>query len=255
MNARQSFYSSVFEQINEYKRRRTESHIDKGFLSDHMIELGIFSAVLVVGVFGGFVVNVGNYFNSYRPVASRPQFYKFTQGSAADLYKAENSNASEETSPTESVNGTVVRPSDDGYVSADNPQRSFGYEGIVKIDNNPERVAYFKFSLPKTVTYSNATLKLYSRDKNTNGGSLYFVEDNLWSERLLTFDSRPNAVAQKVSDIGSVSAGGVVSVDVTPYVATGKVVTFMLSTDSDDGVDYSSKEDSSDMSPQLLLSE
>jgi hypothetical protein len=72
---------------------------------------------------------------------------------------------------------------------------------------------------------------------------------------LLTHDARPNSIGVKVSDIGRVSPGNPVSIDITPYISAGKTVSFMIATTSDDGVDYASKEASSDMSPQVLLSE
>jgi hypothetical protein len=253
MNARQSFYSSVFEQINDYKRKRGNDGSRTGFLTDHMVEFGVFSAVLVITVFGGFNLDFNQFFTSSRQ-ALKPNVIKITQAPAADIFTTEDTSASEG-EYSEPEDGMIVRPSDDAYVSEDNPGRSFGYDQVLRVDKDPVRSVYLKFSIPKDKPFSHAILRLYAKDNNETGGTVYVGNDNIWSERLLTYDSQPNVGEEKIGDIGAVAAGVPVSIDVTGAVEDRTVVTFKITSDSEDGVDYAAKESSTELSPQLVLSE
>ncbi len=251
MNPRQNFYSSVFEQIMNYKKER-EFQQNRNFLFDPIVGLGLFASVLVVGVFSGYLPDFSGFINRDGSQLADMRIIKTEQRPAADIFSADTSSAAE--NPAEVYRDSVpVIPSEDGYVSADSPQKSFGSEAFLKVDKNPQRFAYLKFKVPANEKFTKVILRLYPQDSNENGGALSVMSDNLWSERLLTFDARPSNGEVRIGPLGSVSSRVAKFVEVTNYIQSGKTYTFKVSTDGSDGVNYSSREASSETSPALLL--
>ncbi len=250
MNPRQNFYSSVFDQIMNYKKER-EFESNKNFLFDPVVGLGLFASVLVVGVFSGYIQFPTNISPKSSQVATGP-ILKIEERSAADVFSPELSAAAENGSADLSK-AVVLVPTEDGYVSADAPQKSHGSEGILKVDKDSQKMSYLKFKVPAGQSFGRVLLRLTPADSNEIGGDLSMVNENLWTERLLTFDSIPTNGEVRLGPIGSVSAGVTKTIDVTNYIKAGNTYTFKLSSNGADGVDYSSREASTETSPALLF--
>jgi hypothetical protein len=249
MKPRQSFYSTVFEQINNYKKRPGGSH---SLFEDKMVLMGIFASALVLVVFGGYFTPIGkSLFQQGPELASRT--IKVEKVPAADLFTADNTSASQEDTVGEDPGAVIVRPTDDSYVSNDNSQKSYGSDPILKVSRSPERVAYLKFYIPANQPVSKALFRIYAKDKNDVGGALSVSTDNLWSERLLTFDSRPIGAATTVTNLSNVTPDSPVTVDITQYVKAGQSLTIRIDAMSTDNINYASKESASDTSPAILL--
>jgi hypothetical protein len=250
MNPRQNFYSSVFEQIMNYKKEREfEGHTN--FLFDPVVGLGLFASALVVGVFSGYLPLPSLSVYKSNQVAVAP-IIKIEERAAADVFSPDKSNAAEN-DLVASSNAFVLVPSEDSYVSADSPQKSFGSETYLKIDKAAQKSAYLKFKLPQGTSFSKALLKLSPTDSNPNGGKLAVLTENLWSEKLLTFDSRPSSEETPIGAIGAISSRVAKTIDVTSYVKAGSTYTFKISTEGSDSIGYSSREASTETSPALLL--
>jgi hypothetical protein len=251
MNPRQNFYSSVFEQIMNYKRER-EFVNSKNLFFDPVIGLGLFASVLVLGVFSGYVKLPPPGFKTTKTAMS--PIIKFEERAAADIFSPDLSSASEpNTAPTTA--SFVLVPSEDGYVTADSPQKSYGSEGYLKIDNSSQKIAFLKFKVPATTTFHKVVLRLNPTDSTESGGDVSIVNENLWSEKLLTFNSKPSEGEVRVGPIGAVSARVPKMIDITNYIVAGKTYTFKLSTTGTESVEYSSRESSSDTSPALVFTE
>ncbi len=248
MNPRQNFYSSVFDQIMNYKKER-EFNSDHNFLFDPIVGLGLFATVLVVGVFSGYLPSLPQLGVKQ---SSSTAFIKSEERAAADVFSPDNSNAAENPNGV-NVSSLVVVSSEDSYVGADAPQKSYGSEGSLKINKSPQRIAFLKFKVPADTKYSKVLLRVNPKDSNDNGGVLSVLSDNLWSERLLTFDSKPVQGEFVVGLIGPVSARVAKTIDVTSYIQPGKTYTFKIATEGAESVDYYSRESSSESSPALVF--
>ncbi|MDQ3098156.1 MAG: DNRLRE domain-containing protein [bacterium] len=249
MNPRQNFYSSVFEQIMNYKKER-EFETNSNFLFDPVVGLGLFASVLLIGVFGGYL-KLPNLINNSNLIGSSP-IIKIEERAAADIFSPDVSDASENV-VSDTSNALVLIPTEDGYVSADAPQKTYGSESYLKVDRSSQKMAYLKFKIPADKPFSKVLLRLYPTDSNNIGGDLSLLNDNLWSDKLLTFDSKPSGGEVRIGPIGPVSARILKTIDVTTYIKNGSTYTFKITSEGTEGIDYSSRESSSETSPALLL--
>jgi hypothetical protein len=108
------------------------------------------------------------------------------------------------------------------------------------------RNSYLKFNItglkaaPKTIT-----LKLYVSDSSNDGGSIYKVNTNNWSENTMTWSNAPAISTQKVAQIGAVNSGRWISVTIDPTAITQDgTYSFAISNDSSDVAAYMSMETS-----------
>lgn len=250
MNPRQNFYSSVFEQIANYKKENLQSH-NHHLLHDPIVGLGLFAAILAFGVFSGYL-QVPSFVN-IKNTENISSILKIEERSAADIFSPDKSNAS---SGLDTVsNQTVLIPSEDGYVSADSPQKAFSSETYLKASKSPVKNIYFKFKIPDDNIFSKAQLRINPIDSSESGGYLSVLSDNLWSERLLTYNSQPVGEVMNIGDIGPISSRVPKFIDVTSIVKPGQTYTFKISGIGSDGVDYYSRESSSETSPALIFTE
>jgi hypothetical protein len=115
------------------------------------------------------------------------------------------------------------------------------------------RRSYLKFkvdgvtSLPKSVK-----LKLYTTDGGSDGGRVYAVSNNTWTESLITWDNAPQAITPSIGQAGIVKSKTWVEVtlDATKISKDG-IYSLMLKNDSSDLIGYMSSEDINE--PELII--
>lgn len=233
--------------MNYKKEREVEN---KNFLFDPVVGLGLFASVLVVGVFAGYFPISSNLSVGSR-AASVPAL-KIEERAAADVFNPDTSQAAENESVGAAL-GMAIVPAEDGYVSSDTPRKTFGSEGHLKIAKSPQRVAYVKFKVPTDQAFSKVYFRLTPKDSDQSGGVLSMVSDNLWTERLLNFDSQPKNDAVRIGPVGPVAARVFKRVDVTDYIQKGRTYTFRISSEGTESVDYYSRESATETSPALVF--
>ncbi|MEW6475403.1 MAG: DNRLRE domain-containing protein [Actinomycetota bacterium] len=139
----------------------------------------------------------------------------------------------------------------DARVESDDPNDNFGSSSRLVADGSPATASYVRFAVNGVGAVSKATLRLYVKDKSSNGPEVY-LSDPAWSERSVTWNNRPPRAGPLLADIGSVAYGQWVEYDVSAAVTGDGLWSFELTADSSDGIDFSSSEASSNR-PQLVL--
>ena len=89
---------------------------------------------------------------------------------------------------------------------------------------------------------TSAKLRIYATSSSSNGPAVYTATDSAWSETAINWGNRPARSLVGRDDKGAVSANTWVEFDVTPFVAGNGTHTFVLATDSTDGLNMSSRE-------------
>jgi hypothetical protein len=95
---------------------------------------------------------------------------------------------------------TVVA-SVDSYVDAGAQAASFGTDTALRVDGDPQKVAYLKFNIPSGTALTGSVVKLrfFAETSHTAGVTSYSVA-NAWTETEITYENapKPDATAGKV---------------------------------------------------------
>lgn len=148
---------------------------------------------------------------------------------------------------------SVTSPFEDGFVSRDAPDQSFGGEPVLLVDGSPRLESYLKFYVStESMRVRDAKLELSAFDPTPDGPVLYRVSDE-WNEGL-TWNTRPSLQEGPLDNLGAISAGTRVAYDVTRVVTSEGLYSFGLIPESGNGVDFYSREVlQSELSPTLRL--
>jgi len=116
---------------------------------------------------------------------------------------------------------------------------------------------FLKFVVPETVgTVKKATLTLTNAGTASaegDGGSIYRVASNAWSETTLTWNTRPMYSGAAIASVGPVASNQVVNVDVTSAITTRGTYSLVMTTPGGNGTHFSSKEVSPARAPRLTI--
>jgi hypothetical protein len=139
-------------------------------------------------------------------------------------------------------------------VSAGSPTKNYGsYDYIRGLLSPPDEyrpyVAFDVSGLAGTVT--RAVIRLYVTDGSDKGGDWYPVDASAWTESGLNWSNAPPLTGTAVANIGTVSAGTWIEVDVTSTVTGNGSYSFGAISTSANSVRYSSKERANP--PQLVV--
>jgi acid phosphatase type 7 len=146
----------------------------------------------------------------------------------------------------------TIEPSADASVSRDAPDSNHGDGDVLEVDGDPRKLAFVRFDLTDVAgTIVSARLRLHSTGTSPSGGRVVMIDDHRWSEASITYEDRPSSQGIVVARIGSVEAGRIYEVDVTPAVTGGGPVTLVITSLHSDGADYGSRESATP--PQLIL--
>jgi hypothetical protein len=98
---------------------------------------------------------------------------------------------------------------------------------------------------------TSATLRVFSLMDSMEGPAVYAADSN-WSEGEITWENRPPRTSEPLDTVGAVLADSWIEFDVTDLISGDGVYTFLLATESTDGLNFSSRE-SPDNQPFLAI--
>ena len=171
---------------------------------------------------------------------------------AAEHVSGDSNTASATTKPPSST--VIVLPSDDATVRSSMPTTNFGTSPSLETDNQPVQHLLLKFSVSGigTRTVVSAKLRLFCTDSSNRGGD-FRVANSSWSEGTVNWNNAPAANSAVSASLGPVSVGTWYEVDVTSLVLGDGVVSLKVTSSSNNGADYASKEGAAGRAPQLVI--
>jgi PKD repeat protein len=148
--------------------------------------------------------------------------------------------------------GLTVTPSDDAYVNSDAATTNYGAVNNLRVrDSTKDLYSYLRFTVSGAGSVAGAKLRLWVTDASADGGSLFLVANNSWSESSITWNTKPAASGAALASVGPVSVGSWAEFDVSSVVTGDGTYSFVLINASNDLVRFSSSEGSEP--PQLVL--
>ena len=158
--------------------------------------------------------------------------------------------------PTSTVGpgAVIILPAADARVDESQPSlnRGTGKQLRVDGDDGAQVESYLVFRVRDVSgTVAKATLRVYSLMDTKHGPSIYAASSD-WTEGSITWASRPARTSSALDTVTTVSAETWVEFDVTAVVTSEGVYTFMLATDSTDGMNMSSRESATNR-PELVI--
>ena len=136
----------------------------------------------------------------------------------------------------------TISPDDDTTVKLCKPDSNYGERTSLGVDQDLCReYALIRFTV-SIDSVDRAVLRLFANDWTPDGPKIYRALSDKWNEGALTWENRPSRGGDPLDDLGEVDAGTWVELDVTDAIDGPGVYAFTFRPDSDDGVDFSSKE-------------
>jgi FtsP/CotA-like multicopper oxidase with cupredoxin domain len=136
----------------------------------------------------------------------------------------------------------------DAFTDANNPSSNFGTRTAIEVDGSPVKTAFVRISVSgiggRTVT--SARLRLVVTNESNSGGQIRRIAGCAWTETGITANNQPSltAVGSPGPVLGTASVGQAVLFDLPGLTADGTHC-YAITTTSTNGVDYSSREASS----------
>jgi len=141
----------------------------------------------------------------------------------------------------------------DAHVDEAMPTTNFGTATALRVDggSGAHVESYLSFTLSGlSGTIRQATLRLWA-SSGTSDGPVVSPTTTGWTETGITWANKPASAGEAIADVGGVSTGTWVEVDVTTTVLGNGTYAFRLSGESTDGVDFHSREGAND--PQIVV--
>ena len=148
----------------------------------------------------------------------------------------------------------VFSPVADSYVTSGAPDKNYGSNTSLRVDNSPELRSYLRFNVTEMDTgqsYS-AKLRMYANSSNSTGFSVKLVDDNNWIEKSITYNNSP-AMGDELVKSQKISKATWVEVDVTSLITRNATYNIALTTNSNTNTNFASREAGS-KAPQLVIS-
>lgn len=157
---------------------------------------------------------------------------------------------------TETVTLTF-QPTDDAQVKMDDPQENYGDKPSFKIELD-QFASYLKFELTGlSGNIVQAGLRVTAISESVFGGMLASADNDYgtaprpWREDSLTYANRPVTTGEPFDSLQTVVAGSVAHFNTTAVVNGDSIYSFVLTSRSDDQIEYYSKE--SAFPPELFV--
>jgi Calcineurin-like phosphoesterase/Purple acid Phosphatase, N-terminal domain len=154
---------------------------------------------------------------------------------------------------------TVFHTTDDATIAASTPSVNAGTTTRLAADGVPVNDFLVKFSVsaPAGCTFSQVVLQLTVgtsiNNNSASGGSFYLAASTGWTEGSVTWSAAPGTVGSALGTLGTVSLGETVTVTVSSAVKANGTYTFRAKNTSGDAAAYFSRQGSSTLDPQLLV--
>ena len=152
-------------------------------------------------------------------------------------------------------NAMIFSPAADARVDESDPEATGGTRKQLRVDGDDGATveSYLVFRVRGVSgTVTNATLRIYSLMDSSQGPEVYAASAD-WTEGDITWANRPARTSDAVDVVGPVVAETWIEFDVTAIVDGEGVYSFLLATDSTDGMNMSSRESESNR-PFLAIS-
>jgi chitodextrinase len=160
------------------------------------------------------------------------------------------SNSAAVTTPGDGTTLTFAAEAD-AYVEEANPNANFGTGGLLLTDTLPNRQCYLRFTVAGvTGSVQSAKLRVFATDGTSNGPQI-FATGTGWSETGITWSNRPAPGGVASDDKGAISTSTWVEFNVLPIVTGNGTFSFVLISQSTNGLDLSAREGT--QPPQLVL--
>ncbi len=151
--------------------------------------------------------------------------------------------ASQRSTSDFSVSTFTFVPGADAYVTSSYPSSNFGSSLSLRVDSLPLSHTYLRFTVKGLNGYSirSAKLRFYTNSASATGLSVHALSSDSWGESAITYRTAPPA-GGTIHASGAFRADTWVSVDVSSYVRSDAVYSFMLTTSSKTGISLASRE-------------
>jgi Big-like domain-containing protein len=181
---------------------------------------------------------------------SGPDSFTYTAYDGADTSAPATVNVT--ITPTGGGGGATATPDADTYVRSDNQAAAFGSENTLRSRGGGTLLinSYLRFTIANVgATSSSEVLRLYVSDVSVDGGKLYQVANNTWTESMV-YTGQPT-LGPLIVDLGALPATGYVDIPVGSYVNGDGVYSFAIIGENNDVAMFNSREGLND--PQLVV--
>jgi hypothetical protein len=152
---------------------------------------------------------------------------------------------------TYTTSAISILPVADAEIRSNQPKKNFGTATTLSVRSGQLR-SYLKFTVTGlTGAPSSARLRLFVTDPGSNGGSVYLIGTNSWTETGITWNNAPTISGTALSTLGTVATGTWVEFDLKSAITGNGTYSFAISGGNSDGVKYASRETAND--PLLVL--
>jgi hypothetical protein len=147
----------------------------------------------------------------------------------------------------------TFNPVADTYVDASLPGSSFGTAGSFWADSSPAKQSFMRFSVSGLAgrTVEDVRLRLYQVDASPQGGRVFSITSNGWTESV-TWDTRPPTDGPQLGTFGKVDAGKTYEIDLGNVISGNGSLNLALDSVNSDGARWASRESAN--APQLMVS-
>ncbi|MFQ5651722.1 MAG: DNRLRE domain-containing protein, partial [bacterium] len=148
-------------------------------------------------------------------------------------------------------------PIHDGQVKVTEPGKNYGAKGTAKVTLN-KFLSFFKFEVTGlNVAVEHARLRFHVVGSSEDGGAVYSVSNNFlvggtpWIESILSFSNAPQITGTPVANLGRVTEGTYVEVDVSSVVSGNGTYSFGIKNQVLDEAKYETRE--GNFPPELII--
>ena len=151
-----------------------------------------------------------------------------------------------EVSPTptpDNIFGTAVVAHEDAFTDGAYPDRNFGHDSFLIVDQNPLRESFLKFKVEGiygTILYAHLFLKT-TYDGSNNAPAIYKTSNN-WRENYINHRNKPAKIGNPLDNLNKVPPYRNVWYDVTQAISGNGEYSFVLSADSSNNTGFYSRE-------------
>jgi hypothetical protein len=157
------------------------------------------------------------------------------------------------TSTTPGGSSLTFIPDADARVEEQQEKATFGTEGSLRVDGEDQAhgESYLRFTLRGvSEEVEKAVLRVYAMSSTDDGPMLYTTK-NEWAESTIAWANRPPRDSTMIGEGGKIQSTSWVEYDVTTIVKGEGVYSFVLTSNSDDGISFVSRE--GDYPPELVV--
>lgn len=160
--------------------------------------------------------------------------------------------------PVASVATTTFTPVADTYANDSSPSTNFVTSGQLGVDASEVKRMFLKFTVSGlTSPVSGATLRIHTDNvsgaESNNGGTFRAMSSTTWSETAVAWNAQPGIDGATLGSLGSVSRNTWYEVNVGALVTGNGTFSTGVTSSSNNGADYDSRESGTTTAPQLII--